>query len=141
MLRQRARSATRHQHNCLPGQSHQSRPTPCQNCRIAHKSARVSACTAGLVPGCLPCRSSYHHSNTVRVKSVSHQRAVSTPLPISSSPNRRALSQANAEHNMRQLSLPNINDMSDAESHLPPMHLESMVPPCWSSCNILSGCP
>ena len=43
---------------------------------MAHLSARVSACTAGLKTGCLLCKSSFHHSNTV--KKVSRQRAVST---------------------------------------------------------------
>ena len=47
---------------------------------IAHLSARVSACTAGLETGCLPCRSSHHHSNTMRVKSASRQGAVSQNL-------------------------------------------------------------
>ena len=54
-------------------------------------SARVSACTAGLRTGCLPCNSSYHHSNNVRVESLSRRQAVSTQLPCSNFPNRRVL--------------------------------------------------
>ena len=70
MSRQHARSASRQQHNCRSWQSQQSRPTPR---RTAHLTVRVSACTAKLRSGYLPCKSSYHHSNTVRVKSVTRQ--------------------------------------------------------------------
>ena len=99
----------------------------------AHQSAQVSACTAGLVPGCLQSKSSYHHSNTVRVKSVSHQRAGSTPRPHSYFPNRRVLGEkshsnltfqipvTDAEHDFGTSVFPDINDISDAES---PLNLE-----------------
>ena len=120
MSRQRARSASRHQHNCLPRQSSQS-------------SHSAPECAAGFISGCLPCKSSYHHSNTMRVKSVSRQRAVSTPPPCSNFPSGCVLGEeshsnltfqepvTDAEHNFRQLFLPDTNDISDAES---PLHLE-----------------